>query len=121
MQSRYNVNISGGGLSISGSKTRETDDAQGLAPVIPAGKTVTSWVKTDSDTADCNLPSGHGYSSGNFDVFWDGGRRYGVPGTVTSGVERRGEVDFLAKYVRPDKVDGKYLGGEPIWMWRPAA
>jgi hypothetical protein len=84
MQSRYNVNISGGGLSISGSKTRETDDAQGLAPVIPAGKTVTSWVKTDSDTADCNLPSGHGYASGNFDVYWDGGRRYGVPGTVTS-------------------------------------
>lgn len=24
-------------------------------------------------------------------------------------VERKGEVDFLCKYVRPDKVDGKYL------------
>ncbi len=38
-------------------------------------------------------------------------------------VERRGEVDFLAKYVRPDKVDGVYLpeqsGGEPVWNWRP--
>lgn len=34
-------------------------------------------------------------------------------------VERDGEVDFLAKYVRPDKVDGRYLpevSGGPI-MW----
>jgi hypothetical protein len=84
MQSRYNINISGGGLSISGSKTRETDDAQGLAPVIPAGKTVTAWVQTDANTAGCNLPSGHGYANGNFDVFWDGGRRYGVPGTIAT-------------------------------------
>lgn len=38
-------------------------------------------------------------------------------------VERKGTVDFLAKYVRPDKVDGSYLdsvtGGEPIWNWTP--
>jgi hypothetical protein len=84
MQSRYSISISGGGLSISGSKTRETDDAQGLAPVIPAGKTVTAWVKTDADTAACDLPAGHGYANGNFDVYWEGGRRYGVPGTITT-------------------------------------
>lgn len=35
-------------------------------------------------------------------------------------VERHGEVDFLTKYVRPDKIDGKYLPenngtGQPIW------
>lgn len=34
-------------------------------------------------------------------------------------VERKGEVDFLAKYVRHDKEDGKYFpektGGETIW------
>lgn len=33
-------------------------------------------------------------------------------------------VDFLAKWVRPDKVDGKYLpeitGGEPVWNTYPA-
>ena len=38
-------------------------------------------------------------------------------------VERQGKVDFLAKYVRPDKVDGCYLpevsGQEAIWNWRP--
>lgn len=27
---------------------------------------------------------------------------------------RKPVVDFLVKYVRPDKEDGKYLGGEPI-------
>ncbi|MEX2140022.1 MAG: RNA ligase family protein [Pirellulales bacterium] len=39
-------------------------------------------------------------------------------------VERQGHVDFLAKYVRPDKVDGCYLpecSGKPaIWNWRPS-
>ncbi len=38
-------------------------------------------------------------------------------------VERKGEFDFMAKWVRPDKVDGKYLetisGKPPIWHWRP--
>jgi len=39
-------------------------------------------------------------------------------------VERKGKFDFMAKYVRPDKVDGAYLpeqtGGEAIWNWRPS-
>lgn len=38
-------------------------------------------------------------------------------------VERLGEVDFLAKWVRPDKKDGCYLpdmnGGVTVWNWRP--
>ena len=33
------------------------------------------------------------------------------------------EVDFLAKYVRPGKVDGQYLpeltGQLPVWNWHP--
>ena len=40
-------------------------------------------------------------------------------------VERKGVVDFLGKYVRPEKKDGCYLpeigGGEAIWNWRPLA
>jgi hypothetical protein len=39
-------------------------------------------------------------------------------------VERQGKVDFLAKYVRPDKADGCYLpevSGQPaVWNWRPS-
>jgi len=42
---------------------------------------------------------------------------------VVYRVENRGKVDFLAKYVRPDKVDGKYLehvtGKDPVWNWQP--
>ena len=38
-------------------------------------------------------------------------------------VERKGKLDFLAKYVRQDKQDGIYLpelsGQEAIWNWRP--
>lgn len=37
-------------------------------------------------------------------------------------VERKGKVDFLAKYVRPDKIDGLYLpeisGKETVWNWK---
>lgn len=45
------------------------------------------------------------------------------PEGVVYRVERSGNVDFLAKWVRPDKVDGKYLpeisGKPPVWNWRP--
>lgn len=35
-------------------------------------------------------------------------------------VERKGKVDFLCKYVRPDKVDGKYLDEDVLneWKWK---
>lgn len=40
-------------------------------------------------------------------------------------VERDNKVDFLVKYVRPDKVDGKYFanvtGSVDVWNWRPTA
>lgn len=35
-------------------------------------------------------------------------------------VERDGKVDFIAKYVRTDKVDGAYFDGDAVWNWRPA-
>jgi hypothetical protein len=46
---------------------------------------------------------------------------------VVYRVERNGAFDFMAKWVRPDKIDGKYLPEvdgsvveEPIWNWRPS-
>ena len=37
--------------------------------------------------------------------------------------ERLGKVDFLGKFVRPEKVDGTYLpeisGKDAIWNWQP--
>lgn len=42
---------------------------------------------------------------------------------VVYRVETDDKVNFLAKYVRPDKVDGKYLpevsGKGPVWNWKP--
>lgn len=39
--------------------------------------------------------------------------------------ERRGEFDFIAKFVRHEKQDGKYFeqftGKPPIYFWRPVA
>jgi len=50
--------------------------------------------------------------------------RYGATESVEGAVwrvERNGRVETLAKYVRPEKVDGKYLpdisGRDPIWNW----
>ena len=42
------------------------------------------------------------------------------------GIKHPHKVDFLAKWVRPDKVDGCYLPGIgdvawPIWNWKPDA
>lgn len=52
------------------------------------------------------------------------GSREVVEGVVYR-VERKGNFDFMAKYVRPDKVDGKYLadisGTDEYWHWRPAS
>lgn len=55
--------------------------------------------------------------------------KYGLYGAfdeiegVVYRVETGGEVDFMAKYVRPDKVDGYFLpevsNGEPVWNWHP--
>lgn len=50
---------------------------------LAAGAAAADWVKSDEDTAACNLSAGHGFSSGKFDVYWTGGCRYDVDGTVT--------------------------------------
>lgn len=47
--------------------------------------------------------------------------RTSEPEGVVYRCERNGSVDFLAKWVRSDKVDGKYLGGEDIWNKNAAA
>ena len=47
----------------------------------------------------------------------------GVEGAVWR-VERKGEFDFMAKYVKPWKVDGALLpeqsGQDAVWNWRPS-
>lgn len=45
------------------------------------------------------------------------------PEGIVYRVERKGEFDFMAKWVDPNKVDGVYLpeiSGQPaVWNWRP--
>lgn len=55
-------------------------------------------------------------------------RLYGevdMPEGAVWRVERHGVVDFLAKYVRPEKIDGCYLdsltGQPPVWNWQGEA
>jgi hypothetical protein len=43
----------------------------------------------------------------------------GTPEGLVYRVERNDKVDFLAKFVFPDHVPGKYFDNE-IWNWRPA-
>lgn len=55
----------------------------------------------------------------------DGAGGHGVvPPDAVEGavwrVERRGRFDFMAKWVHPGKVDGKYFDS-PLWLWRPAS
>jgi hypothetical protein len=77
-----------GGVSIANSAQQSiTFDILKLLDnniTLPTGKVVTDWVKTDADTAACNLPGGHGYTTGLFDVYFPAGVRYAVPGTVTT-------------------------------------
>lgn len=55
-----------------------------------------------------------------------GNGHYGALDTAEGAVwrvERKGQFDFLAKFVRLDKVDGLYLpeqtGHEAVWNWSP--
>jgi hypothetical protein len=64
----------------------ETYDHPNTYEEIPlaAGKAATDWVKTDANTAACNLAAGHGYTSGKVDVYWAAGMRYDVDMTVST-------------------------------------
>lgn len=81
-QAQYVINVSLGGVTIQRTISRTADNGNTYEVTLAAAKPLTSWVKTDLDTAAGNLPGGHGYTNGNFDVYWTGGARYDVPGTI---------------------------------------
>ena len=83
-QATYGYSISAGGISVQGTAVRTGDGSIGKEIALPAAKPVTAWVKTDANTAACNLPSGHAQTNGKFDVYWAGGQRLDVDGTITS-------------------------------------
>ena len=78
--------------------------------LVPAGLTVPAvlcWGPTPIEDAMARLGT-----------FGSHGALDPVEGAVWR-VERDDRVDFLGKYVRPDKVDGSYFENE-TWNWRPS-
>jgi len=64
--------------------SRAQDGAGQWSPTVAAGKASTSWTKTDNDTGTAALATGHGIvTSDKVDVFWSGGRRYGMTAAVS--------------------------------------
>lgn len=79
-----NISFDAGGVAIQKSRTITGDGAIGVEPTIALAHALSSWVKTDADTAAGNLAGGHGLSTGTFDVYWTGGARYDVSVTITT-------------------------------------
>lgn len=80
----YGVNVSVAGVSIQKSITRTADHPNPYEVTLPVAHAVSSWVKTDANTAAGNLAGGHGQTDGKFDVYWTGGRRVDVDGTIVT-------------------------------------
>jgi len=83
--------VQGAGATFNRTVSKTVDTAalygDSVTPItLTHGHTVTAWLKTDADTADCTLPAGHGQTSGVFDVYDVNGDiiRYGVDGTVAA-------------------------------------
>lgn len=115
-------------------------DLEGVDPFVPfdlmRGSVRATWAEASERTARLGFSTPAVINDGVRPITAEEAmltlRKYGfygakdpVEGAVWR-VERRGAVDFLAKYVRPDKVDGLYLPetaeavtAEPIWNWRP--
>lgn len=90
MQGSFNKSFQLGGFAFANSAVAPVSfDASVVVELtLPAGKVVTNWVKTDDNTAACDLPAGHGQTNGKFDVYWTisgvNYARYGVDGTITT-------------------------------------
>jgi hypothetical protein len=86
-QATYGLTLAVGGVSIQKSAVRNGDHSNTYEVLLPAAKAGSNFVKTDDNTADVELPGGHGYTNGNFDIYWQEAGvdkvRYGVPGTIT--------------------------------------
>lgn len=124
------INATIGGVSLLKTITETFDhpnvygDGDTQIP-LAAGKAVTNWVKTDANTAACDLPGGHGYTNGKFDVYWTAGMRYDVDGTiVTNALSLDGGTgtDFPAS-ASADVVVCKHqqintaIDGDAIKLW----
>lgn len=79
----YGTTVSAAGVSIAKSSVITSDSASGLEVTLPVAWPISSWIKTDANTAAGNFGSGHGQVTGVYDIYWDGGERLGVTVTIT--------------------------------------
>lgn len=80
-----NITASFGGSGFSNDLGVASGDGESNNVVtLPVGKLATDWVKTDADTAACNLAASHGIVTGKVDVYFAAGSRYGVDCVVST-------------------------------------
>lgn len=85
MTTTYSISVQGGGISVQQSVTRSGDLTVAAQVTLPAGKSGTLTTRTDDNTGQLTVASGHGITaSDTVDVYWSGGRRYGVDVTATA-------------------------------------
>ena len=82
--SMLNITGSVGGISINSSISRTADGQISHQVALPAAKSGTLSTRTSDTAGTLTLASGHGIVDADVvDLYWDGGRRYGVVvGTV---------------------------------------
>lgn len=81
--------ITGGGVSIQPlAIVRSNSGPIALEDTLPAAKTGSLTTRTDDDTGELTMSSGHGITTGQvIDIYWNGGVQYGVTvGTVATNV-----------------------------------
>ncbi|WP_425618030.1 hypothetical protein NA78x_001723 [Anatilimnocola sp. NA78] len=80
---QYNKNLTIAGISFNRQSNITDDGANGFSAVATPAKALSSWEKSDANTAAGNLAASHGLTTGTYDVYWDGGSRFDVPVTIT--------------------------------------
>lgn len=83
---QYSSSVSAGGTIITGLQSVTTDGVDPREVTLPVGKAGTLTARTDANTGEATLGSGHGITDGMIvDVRWAAGVRYGMTvGTVAS-------------------------------------
>jgi hypothetical protein len=79
----YGTSLSVGGVAIQKTVNRVGDHPNSYEVPLPAGKAGSLTTRTDDNTGVVTLPAGHSLGNGVYDVYWSGGMRYGMTGTIS--------------------------------------
>lgn len=80
------INMSAGGVTITGSKSRTADSGVGYDLAIPPAKEGVLTTRTSDTAGTITLGADHGITTADtVDLYWSGGLRYGVTVGTVSG------------------------------------